>query len=206
MIYIWICSVFSYHFIVPTDCIAALDLLVEERVRRKADVMAENRFLFPSTKSLQHCSGWDATEKCCKKVGMTNLQAAVNATTQRGRLSTIYAAAEFDDAERKLFYSHMGHSAAVNAGTYQRPLAVQAVTRVGSFLTKVDEQAGVFWLLNRVCLNWKNIFIWKHIRMYQLEAHKQNWNLIKNHPHPHRAQQKQNRNLIKNLMKKWFRS
>jgi hypothetical protein len=127
---------------VPSDCIPALDLLSNQDVRHNANVMKENTFLFPSTNSLQHVDGWSATYRSCIKAGLNELQVSLNATTQRGRLSTLYAAREIPLGQRKAFYAHMGHSEEVNSGTYQRPPAVQTVTRVGSFLASVDQHSG----------------------------------------------------------------
>ena len=63
----------------------------------------------------------------------------INATNQRGRVSTLYAALDITDGEREYFYAHMGHSEAVNFGTYQRPLHVQAITKVGMHLQQIDK-------------------------------------------------------------------
>ena len=41
--------------------------------------------------------------------------------------------------DRELFFSHIGQSAQVNAGTYQRPLAVQAMLKVSRHLVSMDK-------------------------------------------------------------------
>lgn len=110
-------------------------MLVDCQVRHLADVPGNNDFLFPSTNSTSHCSGWAATNECCRSAGIT---VNITATNQRGRMSTLYAALDVPYRNRELFYQHIGHSAAVNEGTYQRPPAVQALAKVGHFLATVD--------------------------------------------------------------------
>lgn len=66
----------------------------------------------------------------------------VNATNQRGRLSTLFAALDISPEDRQYFYSHMGHSSQVNAGTSQRPLPIMAITKVGRHLTSLDRGSG----------------------------------------------------------------
>jgi hypothetical protein len=40
--------------------------------------------------------------------------------------------------KRHLFYTHMGHNAEVNIGTYQRPPAVETMVNIGKVLTNID--------------------------------------------------------------------
>ena len=87
----------------PKDCIPALDILCNHTFREQADVLPDNDFLFPSTNSMQHCNGWDATAKACQKADVVTLHTSLNATAQRVRLSTIYAAQEYTPTERTLF-------------------------------------------------------------------------------------------------------
>ena len=42
----------------------------------------------------------------------------------------LYAGLDVAPRDRELFYSHTGHAAEVNAGTYQRPLVMQAILTV----------------------------------------------------------------------------
>lgn len=127
--------------IVPVDCIDGINILVDESIREASGVLKENKFLFPSLSSLKHCSGWDCTNYACTKSGVGHAS-SINATNNRGRLSTAYAAMDVPKHERELFYKHMGHSEQVNAGTYQRPLAVQAVSKVGRVLSAIDGATG----------------------------------------------------------------
>ena len=73
----------------------------------------------------------------CQKAGIDGK--IINATNQRCRVSTIYASLDLSEEERGYFYKHMGHSEAVNAGTYQRPLPVMEVLKVGRHLKEIDQ-------------------------------------------------------------------
>ena len=63
----------------------------------------------------------------------------LTASKQRHRISTIYAALEMPEAEREHFYKHMGHSKSMNLGTYQYPLPLLEMTKVGRHLKAIDE-------------------------------------------------------------------
>jgi hypothetical protein len=138
--------------IIPKDCVAAIECLVSPTIRETAGVLNENDFIFPSTSSTYHSGGWDSTNYVCQQAKISC--SAINATNQRVRISTIYAALDVPQHERDYFYSHMGHSAQVNAGTYQRPLAVAAVTKVGNHLANIDRggQAALGVLLYYILL------------------------------------------------------
>ena len=123
--------------LVPKDCVVALDRLSNTQLRTNVGIVASNRFLFPNVASNQHCGGWNALATVCTKANING--DLVNATNQRGRISTIYAGLDVSMQDRELFFSHMGHSAQVNAGTYQRPLAVQTILKVGRHLVSMDK-------------------------------------------------------------------
>ena len=125
--------------LVPKDTIQAMDLLCHEGVRRSAGVATGNKFLFPNTEdSLHHLDGWHATHYVLGKAGIDC--DLINATNQRGRISTIYASFDVAEEDRAYFFKHLGHSEDVNIGTYQRPLPVKAVTKVGAILSNIDER------------------------------------------------------------------
>jgi len=42
------------------------------------------------------------------------------------------------ELDREVFYSHMGHTKEVNKGSYQRPLPILALTKVGMHLSQFD--------------------------------------------------------------------
>ncbi|ELU10250.1 hypothetical protein CAPTEDRAFT_196229 [Capitella teleta] len=124
--------------LVPKDSIKAMDILTNCDVRIRAGVLIDNHFIFPTLNSHLHVQGWSVTHTVCQQAGLD--ATLINATTQRGRISTMYAAQDVAPNERALFYTHMGHTAEINEGTYQRPAAIQAVTRVGSYLQEVDKR------------------------------------------------------------------
>ncbi|ELU12227.1 hypothetical protein CAPTEDRAFT_194676 [Capitella teleta] len=124
--------------LVPKDSIKAMDILTNCDVRIRAGVLIDNHFIFPTLNSHLHVQGWSVTHTVCQQAGLN--ATLINATTQRGRISTMYAAQDVAPNERALFYTHMGHTAEINEGTYQRPAAIQAVTRVGSYLQEVDKR------------------------------------------------------------------
>ena len=62
----------------------------------------------------------------------------INATNNRHRVSTIYAALNLSKHERKLFYTHMGHSEDMNKDVYQTPLAIMGITKLGKQLMQIN--------------------------------------------------------------------
>ena len=71
----------------------------------------------------------------------------------RHRISILYAGLELPQAERDLFYTHMGHSESINKHVYQTPLAIQEITKVGKnlHLFKTQQVYIVAGLLFIVC-------------------------------------------------------
>ena len=124
---------------IPLDCRKGLDILADVDVRHKAGVHDRNNYLFPNTqKSGYHVIGWSAIQSMCEEAGVENPK-LLTATKQRHRISTIYSALDVPEADRQYFYKHMGHSKEVNLGTYQYPLPVLAVTKVGRHLQEFDK-------------------------------------------------------------------
>ena len=89
-----------------------------------------------------HVLGWSATKFMCDLAGIKD--ASINATVNRARISTLYAALEVPECDREYFYTHMGHTKAVNKGTYQRPLPLLAIEKVGKHLIQFDQGCGKF--------------------------------------------------------------
>ena len=67
----------------------------------------------------------------CREAGIEN-PSLLTATKMRHRASTLHAALEVPEQECDFFYNHMGHSGEINREVYQTPLAVMAITKVGS--------------------------------------------------------------------------
>ncbi len=119
-------------------CISALNLLCDPNVRQDAGVAQDNSFLFANTEgSSDHVIGWDTVSYMCRLAEVQSKN--VNATNNRGRVSTLYASLEVPPEERHVFYAHMGHSEPMNLGTYQRPLPIQEIVKVGQHLTTFDQ-------------------------------------------------------------------
>lgn len=126
--------------IVPSECVSALDILTDSMVREAATVANINDYIFASTESsISHCNGWEATHYVMKKAGIDCPE--LNATGQRIRISTIYAGCDVTEKEKDLFYKHMGHTEAINKGTYQCPLAEETLRNIGPILLSADQCA-----------------------------------------------------------------
>lgn len=127
--------------LIPVDTVAALKLLSDPVVRMAAGVLNSNEYLFPSTQnSSDHVSGWHAVNKVCMTAKVTD-PTRLTATKMRHRISTIYAGMDVPENERHFFYSHMGHSADINADIYQTPLAVAEISKVGRCLQVMDKSS-----------------------------------------------------------------
>lgn len=62
--------------------------------------------MFASTQQSDlNFSGWHALKEVCSSIALKSPN-LINATNNRHRVSTLYAALDIPDHERKLFYSH----------------------------------------------------------------------------------------------------
>ena len=135
--------------LVPMDCMRGMDLLCEKCVRNDAGVLPNNQYVFANTEmSSDHVVGWDTVHYMCTNAGIKN--PSLNATNNRGRVSTLYAALELKPEERPFFYAHMGHTGDVNIGTYQRPLPIQEILKVGKHLQAFDRKEGKLHVVHSV--------------------------------------------------------
>ena len=124
--------------LIPEDTVKALEYLSDTKIRSEAGVNIENDYLFPSTRnSIDHVSGWHSFHYICNDLVLVDPQ-NMKATSNRHRVSTIYAALDVPPAERQYFYKHMGHSEQINMDIYQAPLAVMEVTKIGKALLNID--------------------------------------------------------------------
>ena len=148
--------------IVTKECIAALNILTDDVVWDRAGVSTSNPFIFAWTEqSSTHCGGWDARKYVASKANIDCPE--LTATGQRVKLSTSYASLDVEDKDRELFYKHMGHTASVYKGKYQRPLALQTLEKIGPVLLYEDERLaeGLFGYII-LCKLYKNTVL-KHI-------------------------------------------
>ena len=128
--------------LVPQDCVEAMNVLCHQSVRSEVGIATTNTFIFPNTEgSSHHVDGWYTTKTVLGKAGIDC--SIINATNQRGRISTMYASLEVAEKDRAYFFKHVGHSEHVNVGTYQRPLPVLAMPKVGAVLANIDASMAV---------------------------------------------------------------
>jgi hypothetical protein len=126
--------------IIPTDCILAMKALADPEIRSMASVSKNNVFIFPCTQeSSNHVDGWYASHRVGVDAEVDDPQ-KITANKFRHRVSTLYAMLDVSEADRELFYAHMGHSAKINANIYQAPLAESELLRVGNHLMAMDGQ------------------------------------------------------------------
>lgn len=126
--------------IFPPDTIEAIRVLCDPLVRAQVDVSENNRYVFPSIqKSEHHVSGWHAVHKMCKLVEprLINLK-TLTATSNRHRVSTLFAMLDVSPKDREWFYKHMGHSEEINQCRYQAPPAIMELTKVAKHLVEID--------------------------------------------------------------------
>lgn len=64
----------------------------------------------------------------------------VTATALRHLASTLYAALDVPEKDRKLFYLHMGHSREINERVYQCPNAIGELTVVAKHLAAFEDR------------------------------------------------------------------
>ena len=122
---------------IPKDCRKAMDILCCSENRASAGVHPDNKFIFANTEnSLDHATGWTATNSVLEASG---IKSSINATVNRCRISTEYAALDLPEEDRESFYTHMGHSKDINKGSYQRLLPLLALTKVGAHLRRFDQ-------------------------------------------------------------------
>ena len=124
--------------LIPEDCTRGMEIMTDPAVRKDVGVSRDNKFIFANTEDSNfHVLGWDCTKRMCTQAGIPNPE-LFTATKQRHRVSTLYAQTEASERERQAFYSHMGHSKEVNEGTYQYPLPLMEITKVGRHLYNFD--------------------------------------------------------------------
>lgn len=114
--------------LVPNDLCPAMELLI--KYRKDFGITDENGFLFATRSSMSHCSGWHAVSSVCEKAGMS----IINATSNRHRLSTLYASLDMSPMDRKIFLDHMGHEESISKENYQCPQSVRTILVMGKML------------------------------------------------------------------------
>ena len=125
--------------LLPEDTLPALEKLANKEVREQAGIKADNNYLFASTRnSDDHVSGWHSLHNICAALPLKNA-ANIKSTSNRHRISTLFAAMEMSKAERAYFYKHMGHTESINEQVYQAPLTLMEITKIGKSLLDIDK-------------------------------------------------------------------
>ena len=103
--------------IFPPETVKAMQYLTNKEVRKNAGVPDGNNYIFASTqKSMSHASGWHCINEILVRL---DKKGAINATKNRHRVATILAKLDMSESEKKLIYSHFGHSEMINQNVYQ---------------------------------------------------------------------------------------
>ena len=124
--------------LIPADTTAALAMLANEEIRKVSGIRADNEYLFASIRvSEDHVSGWHSLHNVCDVLPLKE-PGKIKSTTNRHRVSTLFAALDLSKTDRQYFYKHMGHSESINKDIYQAPLAMMAITKVGKYLLDID--------------------------------------------------------------------
>ena len=150
--------------LIPRYCVSGLNTLTDSHVRKEVGILEGNPYVFPNTENSQfHVLGWNTTRKMCEHANVDNPE-LLTASKQRHRSSTIYAALDVPEVEREHFYKHMGHSKSVNIGTYQYPLPLLEMTKVGRHIQDIDEGIYKTKIIHYFLLKmlWSRFFTQKH--------------------------------------------
>lgn len=112
--------------------------MCDEKFRKLAGVNPTNLYIFASTRgSEDHQSGWHALYNISSKLDLEEPD-KIKATSNRHRISTLFASLDMSPNDRALFFKHMGHSEAINEHVYQNPMAIREVVTVGKSLLNID--------------------------------------------------------------------
>ena len=94
--------------LIPPDTMPALQKLVDAGVRKDAGISPDNKFLFASTRQSDgHTSGWHAVHSVIDKLTLIKSQ-KLKATSNRHRVSTLFAALDLPEKDRKVFSNIWG--------------------------------------------------------------------------------------------------
>lgn len=124
--------------LIPKDSFKALDLLCDEANRLRAGISPQNVYLFPSGRNSEsHASGWHGMQKFIDALPLKKPE-CMKATSNRHRISSLYAELDVSPKDQEMFYKHMGHSADINENVYQNPPGIREVTTIGPQLLEMD--------------------------------------------------------------------
>ncbi|XP_065652453.1 uncharacterized protein LOC136079814 [Hydra vulgaris] len=142
--------------IIPPDTMPSLKKLADPIVCKEVDILQSNAFLFAITKQSEgYTSGWHSVHNIISVLSLKKPE-NIKATSNRHRVSTLFSNLDLPKKDRELFYKHMGHSAAINEGTYQVPPALMEITKVGKHLLDFDCSKSARNETHPACKNNKN--------------------------------------------------
>lgn len=118
--------------LLPEDLLKPIQILIDNRIPH--GIYDGNPFVFATKHSKRHCSGWHAVKHVSDAA-----KVPINATKNRHRISTLYAGLHMNEAEREIFFDHMGHDPAISKENYQCPQGVQEVRVMGHLLQNFDK-------------------------------------------------------------------
>ena len=123
--------------IVTKDLVKVLSILANDQIRLKCGILPSKDFLFPSTGgSEDHVAGYSCIRIVSQNAGV---ERNLTATKMRHRAATLFANMEMPEADRAFIYKHLGYSEEINKNVYQCPPAVRELTKVGSYLSNLDQ-------------------------------------------------------------------
>jgi hypothetical protein len=131
--------------LIPLDLLEAVNILLENRTN--FNISPDNPFLFATKSSKYACSGWHAVSDVCREA-----KVSINATSNRHRISTVFASLDMSDNDRRIFFDHMGHEENINKENYQCPPGVRTVKVMGAFLRNLEQQEGMYLKIYSVVL------------------------------------------------------
>ena len=110
--------------------------------RSNRSIHPDNIYLLPNTQnSLDHAIGYHCLRAEVKQAPDLKKPHLLIANKFRHQVSTIFARFELPKDQQDSFIQHMEHSEAINKNTYQSPMAIQEITRVGKMLSNIDNHA-----------------------------------------------------------------
>ncbi|RXG56837.1 hypothetical protein Avbf_15881 [Armadillidium vulgare] len=140
----------SLSIIIPNSCIKGLNIMSDSRVRRRAGIREDNKYLFPTTGfNSYHVQGVSDISTVIKESGVERL---FKAKDIRHYVSTKQAMLTLPPEVRSLFYLQMGHEETINKNIYQSPLVIESLMKVGKILKILDES-----LISSDAISTKNI-------------------------------------------------
>ena len=115
-------------------------MLCDPEFRRLSGIHPSNQNVFATTRMSKdaYIDGWHALNNITEKLPLKSPK-KIKATTNRHRISTLFAALHLSPIDRQLFFKHMGHSPEINENVYQNPMAIKEVISVGKSLIQIDK-------------------------------------------------------------------